>query len=194
MRWVEPEKHLRVIELAAKNSCALQAVGMAATVYELCHAVAFIAGNDDRASKWESHEEPSRSYPSSSNRRKAVRATIRTFVPESDVEAMVDHQEDLYTVFCVAKHGHPRLLKRFGVAVEDDRVQLYHGPFVAPYVVRQARFALLNASWIVTGATAVFAKPLLGGASASRRGRYDRLDRAVGDLILRLRESRLTAD
>jgi len=180
---------LRVIELAAKNSYVLQALGMAATVYEHSSAVAFIGNNDSRAKKWEDHEDPSRSYPSTSGRRKGIRAMIRTFVPNaSNLEESVDRQEQLYEVFCMAKHGNPRALRRFGVAVQDARVQLYHGPFVTQYVIRQARFALLNASWLTAGATAVFAGPLLEDAPAVRRRRYDRLDATVADLIIRLKD------
>lgn len=180
---------LRVIEWATKNSYVLQALGMAATVYEHSCAVAFIGTNNARAKRWENHDEASHSYPSMSQRRKGVQAMIRTFIPDaSNLEARIDDQEQLYQVFCMAKHGNPKALRRFGVAVEDDRVQINHGPFVTPYVVRQARFALLNASWLVAGATAVFAKPLLEGAPTEHRRHYDRLDTTVGELIIRLRE------
>lgn len=178
---------LRVIELAAKNSYVLQALGLAATVYELSHAVAFIGSNEDRAKKWEEHNSSRHSYPSPAQRRKAVLATLLAMVPDlPDIEASVDRQEQLYEVFCMAKHGNPKALRFFGVAIDGDTVRLYHGPFVTKYVVRQAQFVLLHAAWLVAGATAVFAEPLLEGAPADVRRRYDRLDRTVADQVTRL--------
>ena len=178
---------LRVIEWSARNSYVLQALGIAATVYELAHAVAYIGTSDDRARRWETHTDTARSYPSSRERRRAVRATIEHSLPgHSDMESMIDRQEQLYEVFCMAKHGNPKVLRYFGVAVRGDRVQLYHGPFVAPYVIRQARFVLLKASSLVAGAAAIFARPLLEGAPPRVRMRFDRLDSTVSDLMLRL--------
>jgi hypothetical protein len=186
---VKSSHELRVIEWAAKHSYVLQALGLAATVYELTSAIAFISNNDERARKWENHKDSRRSYPSPAQRKKGVRALIRTFVPNApDLKARVAYHEQLHEVFCMAKHGNPKALRRFGVAVQGDRVQLYHGPFVTKYVVRQARFALFNASWLTVSATAVFAKPLLEEAPAEKRRRYNRLDATVADLIIRLWE------
>jgi hypothetical protein len=180
---------LRVIELAAKSSYVLQALGLASTVYELAHAVAFIGVSEDRAKKWEEHDSLRHSYPSARQRREAVRATLRAIVPDlANVEASVEQHEKLYEVFCMAKHGNPKALRHFGVAVRGDTVQLRHGPFVADYIIRQAGFVLFHTSCMVAGATAVFAGPLLPGTPLKARRRYRRVERSVSEQTTRLLE------
>lgn len=181
---------LRVIELATVRGYVLQSLALAATVYELSAAVAFIGDDQGRARRWEDHDDSTRTYPSPRNRRAAVSTLILALVPDiSDVETAIERHEALYKVFCMAKHGNPKALRFFGVAIEGNRVQLYHGPFLAPYVTRQARFVLYRASSLVAAAAAVFVKPQLKGASARARERYRSLDEEVGLILNELRDS-----
>lgn len=166
---------LRVVELAASRSYSLQALGLAAGIYELSHAVAFIGSNAARATEWERHQDTQRTYPSTSQRREAVRASLLTLIPDvPDIESRIEDQEALYTAFCMAKHGNPKTLRRFGVTVTGTTVRLYHGPFVSSYVIRQAQVALYHCARMVAVATMIFAGPLLPGATSEARRKYRR--------------------
>jgi hypothetical protein len=180
---------LRVVQLAAKRSYSLQALTLAAGIFELANAVAYIGTNLERARAWERHEETKKSYPPLSERRNAIRATLLALVPDiPDIERRTDGQEKLYSTLCMAKHGNPKALRRFGVAVVGSTVRLYHGPFVASYVVRQGRFALYHSARLVALATMVFAGPLLSGAPREAQRKYRRVERTVADQIEHLSE------
>ncbi len=178
---------LRVVQLAASRSYSLQALGLGANVFELSNAVAYIGTNPERARAWEKHEETKKSYPPSAERRNAIKASLLAIIPDiPDIERRIDEQEKLYETLCMAKHGNPKTLRRFGVAVSGSTIRLYHGPLDTPYIVRQARFALYHSARMVTIATIVFAKPLLPGAQKVRRQRYQRLERAIVARVVQL--------
>src|SRR5262245_57056758 len=67
---------LRVIDLAASRSYSLQALSLAANIFELAHAVSYIATDPARARAWENHQETKRSYPNARQMREAIKATI----------------------------------------------------------------------------------------------------------------------
>jgi len=102
------------------------------------------------------------------------------------IERRIDEQDLLYSNLCMAKHGNPRALRHYGLAVSGNRARLYHGPFVADYVTRQGRFALYHAARMVALATMVFAAPLLPAVSQEARRKYSRAERAIARRILTL--------
>ena len=178
---------LRLVELASIRSYSLQALATAATIYELSHAVAFIGGDARRARTWESHDASNVSYPSARQRKEAVKATLLALVPDIPrLDLAVQKQEELYEAFCIAKHGNPRALRRFGLAVKGDRVQLQYGPFVADYTVRQTRFALLHSARMLIAATIVFADRLTSDLDSATRKAYQERKRRITRRLSRL--------
>ena len=177
---------LRVVQLAACRSYSLQALSITANVFELSNAVAYIGTSAERARAWESHKETKKTYPPLSEKRNAIKAMVLALVPDiEDLEKRVDDQEKLYETLCMAKHGNPKALRRFGVALSGNTMRLYHGPIDTQYVVRQGRFALYHAARMVGLAAIVFCKPLIDGAQQAKRRRYRRVER---DLVARVLE------
>jgi hypothetical protein len=171
---------LRVVELAAFKSYSLQALSLSANIFELSNTVAYIGTSDDRALAWEQHRETRWSYPGFRQRREAIRATLLAVYPGMpNLERAIEEQERLYTTLCMAKHGNPIVLKNYGATEAGDTVRLFHGPFVARYIVRQCRFALFHAARMTAAATMVFAAPMLTGAPVRIRTRYRRLERSI---------------
>lgn len=134
---------LRVAALAAERSYSLQALSLAANIFELSHAVAYIGTSEQRAQAWERHQDTHQSYPSLRQRREAVKATLLVADPAiADIERAIDDHEKLYSALCMAKHGNPVTLRSVGVTMAADTARFYHGRFVARYIIRQCRFAL----------------------------------------------------
>jgi len=133
------------------------------------------------------HDNVRHTYPPASRRRDAIRATLLAIIPDiPQVERRIDEQELLYANLCMAKHGNPKALRHYGLAVAGKRARLYHGPFVADYVIRQGRFALYHAARMVALATMVFTAPLLPEAPERARRQYTRAQRAVARRIVTL--------
>jgi hypothetical protein len=176
---------LRVVELAATRSYSLQAISLTANIFELSYAVGYIGTDAQRAQFWEQHGQTRTSYPSLRERRAAIEATLLTIDSSMpNVGERVEAQEALYSALCMAKHGNPIALRGFGVAAgATDTVRYYHGPFVAGYIKRQSRFALFESARLIATATGVFAIPLLTGAPAATKRRYQVASRRVGKLV-----------
>ena len=119
--------------------------------------------------------------------RTAIRASLLAIVPDiPDIEQRITEQEALYSAFCVAKHGNPKALRGFGLTISGTTARLYHGPFAAPYIVRQGQFALYHSARMVALARMVFAKPLLSRVSADARQRYERREHRVANRIIHI--------
>jgi hypothetical protein len=178
---------LRVVQLAATRSYSLQALSIAANIFELSNAIAYIGTDSERAKAWETQQDTQKTYPPLSARREAIRATLPAAVPDiGNIERRIDRQEKLYSTFCMAKHGNPKALRRFGIVLTNTTMRLYHGPFVTEYVTRQARFTLYHSARMVAVAAIIFSKPLLLGAVPQRRRRYNRIERDVVARIIKL--------
>ncbi len=157
---VQASHQLRQTELACTFGYSLQGLASAATAYELVVAAAYIGTDDLRAQQWKRHEDAKRSYPPS--RKQAVRQlAIALHVPEPDVDRHAEDLERLYSLFCMAKHGNPRLLRRYGVRSDNDRLTLYHGPFISEATTWQSRFALYHSTRLLLAAVTVFVRPHL---------------------------------
>lgn len=177
--------NLRVVELAASRSYSLQALSLAANIFELSYAVGYIGTDSQRAQSWEQHSQTRTSYPTLRERKAAIEATLLAVdASMPNVEEKVRTQEILYSAFCMAKHGNPIALRGFGVAAgPTDTVRYYHGPFVAGYIKRQCRFALFESARLIGLASGVFALPLLRGSLPAARRRYRAVSRRVGDFV-----------
>ena len=156
---------LRVVNIAATSGYSMQALTLMAGIYEISHTVAYIGQNPDRAKLWEDHTSEERSYPPARSRPAAVKATLQAALPhitdEAELQKMVDAQEHLYRMACMAKHANPKVLRGHGVTLAGDTMKVWFGPFVDDASTKQARFALLHSSRMILGAVLLFCNPLL---------------------------------
>jgi hypothetical protein len=79
-------------------------------------------------------------------------------VDSTNMQARVAEAERIYQMFCMAKHGNPRLLRKYGAKVQAERLTLYHGPFSGPAIVWLAKFALFHSARLLVGATVIFVR------------------------------------
>ncbi len=142
---VRMSNDVRVVEIASFSGYSQQALGLAATVYELAAAFAFIGTNEERAQKWQQHSDWRNSYPGTSSRPAGMRSLLRELgVPNADLDVRTDQHERVYKFLCMAKHGNPEMLRKYGAKVEPRRLRLYHGPVIGPALVWQAKFVLFH--------------------------------------------------
>jgi hypothetical protein len=155
---VQASHQLRFTEIA-ECGYTLQALGAAATTYELAAAIGFIGTNNTRAREWSAHSNLAQSYPSTRERKSAVEALLTAMrVDSTNMPKRLAEAERIYQVFCMAKHGNPRLLRKYGATVQDGRLTLYHGPFGGPAIVWLAKFALFHSTRLLVGATITFVR------------------------------------
>lgn len=176
---------LRALTLAAESGYSVQALSQLANIYELACAIAYIGSDESRAREWEEHESLTETYPAS--RKKAVKELLQTVfenepIPDAKLAHMVQEQERLYTLACVAKHSNPRILKDLGVAISGDSMRIFHGPFADVRSIKQARFSLFHGARMLISATALFAKPILK-VGKDTRTLVKRTDTALNQLI-----------
>lgn len=160
---VRMSNDLRVLAQAAEAGYSVQALSLLAGIYELASAAAYI-DSDERAARWESHQHLKKSYPSSGQRRAGIKKLLLALSPDenitdSQLEAMVDEEERLYTLACVAKHSNPLVMRNLGVRFDGQSVRVFHGPFMDGNSVKQARFALLHGARLLIAAAVQFARP-----------------------------------
>lgn len=184
---IQGSHQLRLTEIAAESGYTLQALGLAATTYELAAAIGFIGTNDTRAREWSAHTDLAQSYPSTRARKSAIEALLAAMgVDSANIPERVAEAERTYQLFCMAKHGNPGLLRKYGANVQKERLTLYHGPFGGPAIVWLAKFALFHSARLLAGATITFA-----------RDRANQLDEtanaALGKRALRLLRSLVDA-
>jgi hypothetical protein len=160
---------VRVVTLAAERGYPLQALAGVATVYELAAAVGFISGHPDRAKTWDLHSSTRQSYPSSRERRFAMRSLLEAGgVSAASLDSQINESERRYEFFCMAKHGNPTVLRRYGVKARADRVTLAHGPVGGKGYYQMAQIAIFRAVHLFVMAVSVFAQPHLSALTESR--------------------------
>lgn len=156
---------LRALSLVASNGYPIQTLSLLAEAYESAHAVAYVGKDPVRAKEWEEHTDLKDTYPSWKKRKEAVKATLKAALPhitdEKQLDTLVESQERLYTLACMAKHSNPRLVLGHGASVQGNTLMLTLGPVVTNQSIKQSRFALFHASRLLAGATLLFVHPLL---------------------------------
>lgn len=177
-------KASRAIEHVALAGYPLQALGLCASIYELCHAVAFIGTDDSRATKWESHRDFRRSYPSTADRAKGARAMLMS-LGATPAEANTDvwQQEENYKLFCMAKHGNPTVLQNYDTASAENRLRIFFGPSARAEAVVIGRQALYHNAALMLGATLTLWKPFVPSKTEHGRRTVLRAKRSTGAML-----------
>jgi hypothetical protein len=154
---------VRVVTLAAERGYPLQAMAGVSVVYELAAAVGFIGESSERAEEWYGHADTNQSYPSTRKRRAAMSCLLEASgVSAKALQRETDVWESRYEGYCMAKHGNPTVLRRYGLVLTDDVLRLFHGPVGGGRYHVLSKLALLRASELLAMAILVFMKPLLG--------------------------------
>lgn len=155
---VQVSNQLRLVELAAERGYALQALGSAATLYELVSALAYIDSDKARAGEWFAHSNWEWPYPSPKKRPAGIRQMLTaTGVPPSDVQQLLTSWEDHHTRFCAAKHANPLLLKKYGISRDPKQLVLHIGAIVGPAYTLLSRIALYHGSRLLADGSVFFA-------------------------------------
>jgi hypothetical protein len=167
---IQASNQLRILELAAERGYALQALGAAATLYEHVSALAYINGDPSKAAQWFAHQDPENTYPPAKKRPTGIRFMLgASGVPASEIEGLVANWEDHHTRFCIAKHGNPLLLKKYGVTRDENQLKLHLGPVSGPSYVLLSKIALYHSARLLADASVLLATPLFAATSPAVR-------------------------
>ena len=154
----------RLVTLAAERGYPLQALASLATAYELAAYVGFIGERAHRAQQWQSPSDTHNSFPSSRHRRSAIRDLLMAgSVPDSALDAQVAAWEKRYEFYCMAKHGNPAILRRYGHKSDRDRVTLFQGPVGGAGYYELAQVSMIRSSHLLLMAVSVLVRPHLEG-------------------------------
>ena len=166
---------LRIVEFAAEHGYAFQAAANVTAAYELTAAVGFIAEDSQRASAWLTHSDSRNSYPPAKKRPAAIRALLEIGgVPAADLDSSVAEWEERHEFYCMAKHGNPKLLRRYGISVSNSTITLHHGPTIGAGYNTLAQHALFRVAQLLVYSVPVFANPLYGAANQTNALHYVR--------------------
>ncbi len=172
---------LRLVEVAGLRGYILQAMTLGATIYELTHAMGFIGTDEERARRWENHDTMEQSFPSTRDRKAAVRATLRALgFEDAKLEEEFAQQERKYQIFCAAKHGNPLFQRDWGRISE---ALISHGPFIETRTPQQVMQVLYTTSRLLWFATGVYVFPWYEAAPNRERERFRRHLRRFEELL-----------
>lgn len=94
---------LRSIGVLALHGYSLQAASVAANAYETAYTIAAVSGDDDAASRWIQHEDPTHEFMPVLEATKLALKKIGH--PDADGQAQVEYR--VYRQLCMAKHANP---------------------------------------------------------------------------------------
>jgi hypothetical protein len=163
----------------------LQAFGATATAYELAAAVGFIGTDIEKARRWMSHSSERSSFPSTHDRRAAIRALLTAgIVPPARLAADTAAWERRYSMYCMAKHGNPKFLNKYGLRRGTERVELFHGPVGGAAYTRIGQLAVFRSAHLLCMATGVFMHSRIGSFPAAQaRSVVARFRRLASQLV-----------
>ncbi len=168
---------LRCVEILAGRGYSVQAMVLAASMFEVAFAVAYIGSDDTLAQEWTKHDDPTRSF-------RDVYAMTREGLAKLEVDDLDLHARTEYKVYrqlCWAKHANPVLEKRVGIEVVGEVVVSMNGPSTAEDAVKAAWFALEHAVGLaVIAASSFLMKQLKEICSTDDYNRLVRLVDSIG--------------
>ena len=130
---------LRCLLLVAERGYPLQALTLAASIYEIGITIASIGGDNVQAQKWFEHDKPER--PFLKNLHKATREVFKNCgIPEFEVQAQGDYR--VYQQFCMGKHGNPLLQSGHGIVPAGKDVNVRSGPDTSELAVNNLWYAM----------------------------------------------------
>lgn len=143
---------LRGVALLALRGYALQAAALAASMFEVAYCIAYIGSNEERATAWIQHDDPTQPF----RRVKSLTDDVMTELGAPDPMAASATQYRVYRQLCLAKHSNPLLQQDHGHYANEEAVFAMNGPDASEGSVRVARFALEHATRFTILALATF--------------------------------------
>ncbi len=143
---------LRGTVILAERGYPLQALTLAASVYEAAMQVAYIGSDEKIAREWVDHDKPDAFF------KKIEQLTTEVFrklgIPDADAQAKRDYR--VYQQFCMAKHLNPLLQKHYSFQKIGEWVVALNGPDWSDLSIKGAWFALDYSERFVYIALAAF--------------------------------------
>ncbi len=138
---------LRAVRILADKGYALQAVSLAASIYEVAYTVAYIGSDENLAEEWIAHDEPTKPF-------RVVRLLTEqglTKLSHPNVKQQTGIEYRVYRQLCQAKHANPVLQRFHGIRVrhEEKEFVLFNGPDTSENAIQAAWFALEHAAALV---------------------------------------------
>lgn len=155
---------LRGVQGLALQGYPLQAVSLAASMFEGAYTLAFIGADGNLAQEWADHDDPTSTF-------RPIKTLVRGVMQKEgvpDVEASTEAKYRDYRQLCLAKHINPLLQKQHGIsqkkASEDRMVIVFSmGPDVrSEAAIRAAWFALEQAAILALMGFSAYVREIVG--------------------------------
>jgi hypothetical protein len=134
---------LRCTVQAARTSYPLQAMGLAAGVFEQTHHAMYIAGNEDRATKWREHQNRWAWLPKGVRISDVIRSTVSAlnvvYPTAAARQKEIERRQRVYQELCMGKHGNPIALRKWGVLIQNRTLSVLAGPYIGENAETPAR-------------------------------------------------------
>lgn len=165
---------LRGVQELAIRGYSLQAVSLAASMFEGAYTLAFIGNNDALAREWVDHKEPTHTFRPA----KTLVEEVVKKEKEPDVDAATKARYLVYTQLCLAKHVNPRLQRQHGISqkeTEESRVTTFFmGPDVtSDAAIRASWFALGQAADLVLMGFSAYVREIVGSDKLPQKAREE---------------------
>ncbi len=121
-------------------------------MFEVAHCIAYIGSNEQRATEWVNHDDPTKAFRNVKSLTHYVAKDLGVKEPEAASAA----QYRVYRQLCLAKHSNPLLQKDHGHYINDEAVVAMNGPDASDGSVRIARFVLEHSTRFTILAIASF--------------------------------------
>lgn len=132
---------LRCCMILVERGYPLQAVSLAAGIYEAWVTIANIETEED-AVKWLSHDKEDKSFG-------RIRALAKQAVKKMTGDANANEADKMYSQYqqlCMAKHLNPILERNRGYVLDGDVVEFRPGPDTSKLAIKWSSIALQSAS------------------------------------------------
>ena len=133
--------HLRSMTILAPFGYPLPTATLAASVFEIGFAIAYVKLDENRAETWASHDNPVAGFKPVAELVEAVVAEAPTDTPSGQATNLYRN----YSQLCTARHGNPVLVKETSLQVQEDAVVIEVGSHTGQQAVRVLQFALEQA-------------------------------------------------
>jgi hypothetical protein len=130
---------IRGMYLLLERGYGLQALSLAASVYEHLITTAFIGCSEDHGRQWQTHNDPFNTMSPNMMAPMIQQRTTYNFVKVKKSNGKFI--DAVYAMLCSAKHGNPLILSLSGVVSTIDGYYLNSSPFYSPEILRQAKLS-----------------------------------------------------
>lgn len=131
---------IRGMYLLLERGYGLQALSLAASVYEHLITTAFIGGSEENGRQWLTHSDPFNTMSPNMMAPKIQQRTTYNFVRVEKLNGKF--ADAVYAMLCSAKHGNPLILAHSSVVSTIDGYYFNSSPLYSPELFRQAKLAV----------------------------------------------------